>query len=89
MEWDKKTDEQLNAYATIVDGGESDIEVSLTEDDVSLIWYLLVNALLEKGEAVHFPNSSHKEWADPYDFEIDHIPVSQINELYEKIHKIR
>jgi hypothetical protein len=41
MKWNEKTDEQYEAYATIIAGGDNENELPLSGDDVGLIAYLI------------------------------------------------
>jgi hypothetical protein len=67
--------EGFNDYATIVSGGECGLKVTeLTEDNWSLIWYLLVHALLDRN--VETPSGIKPQNYD--DFLLDHIPTEQI-----------
>ena len=41
MEWNKKTDEQYDAYMTVMAGGDNENEASLTLDE----WYLITGSM--------------------------------------------
>jgi hypothetical protein len=47
MKWNEKTDEQYEASATIITGGDNENELSLSEDDLSLIEYLISHAIAD------------------------------------------
>jgi len=53
MKWNEKTDEQYDSYATlvvttkIIAGGDNENELSLSEDDLSLIQYLINHAIAD------------------------------------------
>jgi hypothetical protein len=69
------SDEGFHDYATIVSGGECGLKVTeLTEDHWSLIWYLLVHALLDRN--VETPSGIQPQNYD--DYRLDHIPTEQI-----------
>ena len=56
---------------------ENVAELLLSEDDMSLLWYLLVNASMELDDKV--------DEADHYDFLIEHIDREQVIDLLRRI----
>jgi hypothetical protein len=83
--------EGFDALATVVSGGELDLRVvELNEDHLSLIWYLTVHALLERGEEVKSsnPESPLTKVNDLPDFKLEFVETSQLRELLEICSKI-
>ena len=60
-----------------VEQSENVAELALNEDDMSLLWYLLVNASLELDDKV--------DEADQCDFLIEHIDPEQVESLLNRI----
>ena len=79
--------EGFDAVATVVSGGELGLKVvELNEDHLSLIWYLTVHALLERGEEV---KSSNPEFPIQLsDYKLEFVETSQLRELLEICSKI-
>ena len=78
--------EGFDALATVVSGGELDLRVvELNEDNLSLIWYLIVHALLDRGEEVKTsnPESPLTSENDLPDFELEFVETSSLRELLE------
>ena len=74
--------EGFDALATVVSGGELGLKVvELNEDHLSLIWYLITHALIERGEEV---DPSHYS----SDFQLKHIETPHLLELLEKLDDI-
>ena len=70
----------FDSYAKLlkhVDAAGSVAELLLSEDDMSLIWYLLVSASLELDDKVNE--------ADQCDFLIEHIDREQVIDLLRRI----
>ena len=74
--------EGFDALATVVSGGELDLRVvELNEDNLSLIWYLTVHALLERDvELPEFPLTRDN---DLLDFELEFVETSSLRELLD------
>lgn len=72
MEWHKKTDKQYESHKTLIWGGDSDTELSLSEDDESLIHYLMQYAL----------NELRDEY-DP-DYALEHVPIEQFEDFRKR-----
>tara|TARA_R110000824_G_scaffold397021_1_gene599283 strand:+ start:551 stop:907 length:357 start_codon:yes stop_codon:yes gene_type:complete len=76
--------EGFDAFATIVSGGELELNVAeLNEDQLSLIWYLVVHALLVRGKQVapyHPGRELHFS-----DYKLEFIKTPQLRELLGKI----
>jgi hypothetical protein len=89
MKWPDKTDALYDAYATLIFGGESEVESSFSEDNCSLIWYLAINAIIEKTDAIperHYGNSKglHLDHVME-DMSLDHVSVKEIYALLDKL----
>ena len=79
--------EGFDALATVVSGGELELRVvELNEDHLSLIWYLIVHALLERGEEVE-PSHPGRELHFS-DFQLEFIETPHLRELLVKIDDI-
>jgi len=89
MEWPDKTDAQYDAYATLVFGGESEVESSLSEDNCSLIWYLAINAIIEKTGAIPKSHYNNPEGEDideiVEDMSMDHVSLKEIYSLLDAV----
>jgi hypothetical protein len=73
--------EGFDALATVVSGGELDLRVvELNEDHLSLIWYLIVHALLDRGEEVKTSKTSENDLPD---FELEFVETSSLRELLD------
>lgn len=74
--------EGFDALATVVSGGELDLSVvELNEDHLSTIWYLIVHALLDRGEEVEA--SRPESPLTKNDFELEFVETSSLRELLE------
>tara|TARA_R110000787_G_scaffold38613_1_gene97141 strand:- start:397 stop:768 length:372 start_codon:yes stop_codon:yes gene_type:complete len=79
--------EGFDALATVVSGGELDLRVvELNEDHLSLIWYLIIHALLERGEEVEPSHPGHELHFS--DFQLEFIETPHLRELLVKIDDI-
>lgn len=72
MDWYKKTDKQYDSHKTLIWGGDSDTELSLSEDDESLIHYLMQYAL----------NELRDEY--DHDYALEHLPIEQIEDFRKR-----
>ena len=74
--------EGFDALATVVSGGELDLRVvELNEDNLSLIWYLTVHALLERDvELREFPLTRDNDLPD---FKLEFVETSSLRELLD------
>jgi len=78
--------EGFDALATVVSGGELDLRVvELNEDNLSLIWYLVVHALLDRGEEVEAssPESALTRDNDLPDFKLEFVETSSLRQLLQ------
>jgi hypothetical protein len=74
--------EGFDALATVVSGGELDLSVvELNEDHLSTIWYLIVHALLDRGEEVEA--SRPESPLTKNDFELEFVETSSLRELLD------
>ncbi len=72
MDWYKKTDKQYDSHKTLIWGGDSDTELLLSEDDESLIHYLMQYAL----------NELRDEY--DHDYALEHLPIEQIEDFRKR-----
>tara|TARA_R100001244_G_scaffold129291_1_gene100647 strand:- start:6 stop:275 length:270 start_codon:yes stop_codon:yes gene_type:complete len=85
MDFTDKTRKQYNAYATIFEGGESDGESQLTEDEYSGIWYLIVSAIINNSEEI--PKDLLRDGSSIIlsDWDVENIPIEQLERMLKKI----
>jgi len=89
MKWPDKTDAQYDAHATLIFGGEDETESNLSEDNCSLIWYLAINAIIEKTDAIPKHHYGNIEGLDvehvAQDMSLDNVSLKEIYSLLDKI----
>ena len=80
MKWHKKTDEQYDAYMTVMAGGDNENEASLTEDE----WFTITVVLRDFLDVITFEKDVDDLQADSYDDE----SVEQLEKVLKKIEKV-
>ena len=85
MDFIDKTTRQYNAYATIFEGGDSEGESQLTEDEYAGIWYLIVSAIINNAEEI--PKGLLREGSPIIlsDWDVENIPIEQLERMLKKI----
>ena len=80
MEWHKKTEEQYEAYMTVMAGGDNENEASLTEDE----WFTITVVLRDFLDVIAFERDVDDLQADSYGDE----SVEQLEKVLKKIEKV-
>jgi len=80
MEWHKKTEEQYDAYMTVMAGGDNENEASLTEDE----WFTITVVLRDFLDVITFETDVDELQADSYGDE----SVEQLEKVLKKIEKV-
>ena len=80
MEWHKKTEEQYEAYMTVMAGGDNENEASLTEDE----WFTITVVLRDFLDVITFERDVDELQADSYGDE----SVEQLEKVLKKIEKV-
>jgi hypothetical protein len=77
-----KTKRQYDSYVTVIKGGDSEEETNFTEDEWSLVWYIIVNAVILKNNG-EVPSYLLREDVPTTaeDFSLDHVKFEAIEEL--------
>lgn len=80
MEWHKKTEEQYEAFMTVMAGGDNENEANLTEDE----WCTITVVLRDFLDVITFERDVDDLQADSYDDE----SVEQLEKVLKKIEKV-
>ena len=85
MDFLDKTRRQYGAYVTIFEGGDSDKESQLTEDEYSGIWYLIVSAIINNAEEIPKDLLRDDTPLQLSDWDVKNIPMEQLERMLKKI----
>ena len=80
MKWHKKTDEQYDAFMTVMAGGDNENEANLPEDE----WYTITVVLRDFLDVITFERDVDDLQADSY----GHDSVEQLEKVLKKIEKV-
>jgi hypothetical protein len=80
MKWHKKTDEQYDAFMTVMAGGDNENEANLTEDE----WCTITVVLRDFLDVITFERDVDDLQADSY----GHDSVEQLEKVLKKIEKV-
>jgi hypothetical protein len=80
MKWHKKTDEQYEAYMTVMAGGDNENEANLTVDE----WCTITVVLRDFLDVITFERDVDDLQADSY----GHESVEQLEKVLKKIEKV-
>jgi hypothetical protein len=80
MKWHKKTDEQYDAFMTVMAGGDNENEANLTEDE----WCTITVVLRDFLDVITFERDVDDLQADSY----GHYSVEQLEKVLKKIEKV-
>ena len=80
MKWHKKTDEQYEAYMTVMAGGDNENEANLTVDE----WCTITVVLRDFLDVITFEKTVEDLEAECYDDE----SVEQLEKVLKKIEKV-
>ena len=80
MEWHKKTEDQYEAFMTVMAGGDNENEASLTEDE----WFTITTVLRDFLKVITFEKTVEDLEAECYDDE----SVEQLEKVLKKIEKL-
>ena len=80
MEWHKKTEDQYEAFMTVMAGGDNENEANLTEDE----WFTITVVLRDFLEVITFEKTVEDLEAESYDDE----SVEQLEKVLKKIEKV-
>ena len=80
MEWHKKTEEQYEAFMTLMAGGDNENEANLTEDE----WATITVVLRDFLDVITFERDVDDLQADSYDDE----SVEQLEKVLKKIEEV-
>ena len=85
MDFIDKTTKQYDAYATIFEGGDSERESQLTEDEYSGIWYLIISAIINNSEEIPKVLLRDDSPLILSDWDVENIPIEQLERMLKKI----